>query len=145
MATTNVDYQNTLFKTASLPRHAGEPTFDVICNLHNILKTNAADVHTSLGGGNHGYLGLVISDAAYALLSPAPFVRPAHPGILVIPAGTAQHAATTLKETHKEALRLFLECKNVEKVLQQQLSEALDPVYLQALRDSNTNAINLPI
>ena len=50
MARTNMDYRNTLFKTARLSCHTGEPTLNVICNLHNILKTNAANMHTSLGG-----------------------------------------------------------------------------------------------
>ena len=97
---------------------------------------------TSLGGANHGYLGLLIFDAAYALISNQPFVRPVYPGILVIPVGTPAHMSTTLREQHREALRLFMECKNVEKALQQQLTEAIDPVYLNALRDANTNAIN---
>lgn len=50
-----------------------------------------------------------------------------------------------MKEVHKEALQLFLDCKNVGKALQQQLSEAFDPIYLEALQDSMANAINIPI
>ena len=145
MGTSNVDYRNTLFETSTLPKHTGEPNFEIIRNLHNLLKTNAADVLTSLGGANHGYLGLLLSDAAYALVSAAPFLRPLHPGILVIPQGTTAHMAATLRDQHKEALRLFLECKNVEKALQQQLTESINTIYLDALRDANTNALNLPI
>ena len=145
MAPYNVDYRQTLFETTTLPKHTGEPTFEILRNLHNLLKTNSSDVLTSLGGGNHGYLGLLLSDARYALVSPAPFIRPIHPGILVIPPATTQHMASTLRDQHKEALRLFIECKNVEKALQQQLSEAIDNIYLDALRDANTNALNIPI
>ena len=145
MAPSTVNYRNTLFEHTPLPKHTGEPTFEIIRTLHNLLKTNSSDVLTSLGGANHGYLGLLLSDASYALVSPAPFIRPLHPGILVIPDGTTLHMTTTLRDQHKEALRLFLECKNVEKALQQQLSEAIDNIYLDALRDANTNALNVPI
>ena len=145
MGITRVDYRSTLFETQSLPKHTGEPTSNIIRGLHNTLKTNANDVMVSLGGTNHRYLGLLLSDAAYALIPNQPFVHPAHSGILVIPVGSTNHMFTILREQHKEAPLLFIEYRNVEKAPQQQLTKAIDPVYLDALRDANTNAINLPI
>ena len=53
--------------------------------------------------------------------------------------------AATLRYQHKEALQLFLECKNVKKALQQQLTESIDTIYLDALCDADMNALNLPI
>ena len=70
MGTSNVDYCHTLYETATLPKHTGEPNFEIIQSLHSLLNTNASDVLTSLGGANHGYLGLLLSDAAYALFLP---------------------------------------------------------------------------
>ena len=142
---TVVEYRNTLFETATLPSHAGEPTFESIKRSHNILKANAQDVQCFLGGANHGYLGLLLSDASYALISATPFVRPAHPGVLVVPPGTTAHMSTNMRISHEEALRVFKECKGVEKALLQQFLEVYDNIYLDALRDANTNAINLPI
>ena len=51
----------------------------------------------------------------------------------------------TLKDAHKEALRVFRECQGVEAAFQQMLVEACEPIYLEVLRDATTNAINLPI
>ena len=140
---TTPDYRNSHFEKSHLPVHAGEPTFNVIRTWHNILKANSSKVHTSLFGGNHGYLALLLSDLAYALISPAPILRPAHPGILVIPPGTLLHVANTMKDTHKEHLRLFREYQAVEAAFQQMLIEAIDDVYLEAIRDANTNSINM--
>ena len=102
-------------------------------------------VHTSLFRGQHGYLALLLSATAYALISPAAINRPAHPGALIIPVHTTQHMARTMSEAHKEDLRIFRECQGVEAALQQHLVEAIDPIYLEAMRDANTNAIDLPI
>ena len=140
---TTPDYRNSHFEKSHLPVHTGEPTFDVIRTWHNILKANSTKVHTNLFGGNHGYLALLLSDAAYALISPAAIARPAHPGILVIPPGTLLHVANTMKDTHKEHLRLFREYQAVEAAFQQMLIEAIDDVYLEAIRDATTNSINM--
>ena len=145
MAAATPDYRNTLFETSTLPVHSGEPDFYIIQKWHNLLKANAMQVHTSLFGGQHGYLALLLSATAYALISPAAVVRPVHPGILVIPVHTTQHMARTMSEANKEDLRVFRECQGVEAALQQMLVLAIDPIYLEAIRDINTNAIGLPI
>ena len=38
----------------------GEPTYATLKTLKDQLKANAASVPTTLGGGNHGYLGLIL-------------------------------------------------------------------------------------
>ena len=113
MAEATPDYRNTLFETPTLPVHAGEPDFNIIRKWHNLMKANTMKVHTSLFGGQHGYLALLLSAAAYALISPAAINRPAHPGALVIPVHTTQHMARTMQDTHKEDLRIFRECINI--------------------------------
>ena len=145
MAAATPDYRNTLFETSNLPVHAEEPDYTIIRDWHNILKSNAMKVHTRLFGGQHGYLALLLSPAAYALIFAANVVRPVHPGALLIPLGATQHIIRTMQAINKEDLRLFRECQGVEAALQQQLIEAVDPMYLEALRDATTNAINLPI
>ena len=53
------DYRKTLFETATLPVHSGEPDYTIIREWHNILKANSMEVHTRLFGGHHGYLALL--------------------------------------------------------------------------------------
>jgi hypothetical protein len=50
--------------------------------------------------------------------------------------------ATTLKEAHQEATRLFREIQGVEAALIQQIIKAVDPAYLLALRDRISNSLN---
>ena len=64
------NYRDTSFEYADLSHIHGEPTYDSLTILFNQLKANARSVRTSLGGGNHGYLGLLLSPAQYATIAP---------------------------------------------------------------------------
>ena len=68
----------------------GTPTYKAFNRLKVELRANASSVETDLGGGNHGYLRLVLSDAEYANISPTPFVVPAYPAQLNISANATQ-------------------------------------------------------
>ena len=103
----DVNYKDNFFEKAELTKIIGEPTYDTLQTLLRELKANARSVHSNLGGGTYGHLGLVISPTTYAILSTTPFVRPTHPGTLIIPPGSTQHAARTLRELHEEALHEF--------------------------------------
>lgn len=116
----------------------GEPTFQSLKLLSRELKTNARSVHSNLGGGSHGHLGIVLTPAQYALISATPFVVPAYPDPLVVPAGTVRNAADELIRNHKEALRLFREVLGVTNALKQQISKAVDSTYLDAIRSTET-------
>ena len=64
---------------------------------------------------------------------------------MVIPPGAAQHEATCLRADHKESIRLFRETINVEKALIKQVVAALEPQYLKRLRNTTSNAIDIPL
>ena len=117
----------------------------MLLSVLNELKANAQTVHSTLGGGAHGYLGLLVSAPQYALISATPFVMPVYPPPLVLPAGATIHLIQTLQQQHRDNVRVFRECKAVESALKQQLVQALDKVYLEGLRDSTTNAITRPL
>ena len=108
-------------------------------------ESQGMKVHTRLFGEQHGYFALLVSAAVYAHISPVAIVQPVHPGAVIIPAGATQHIIRTIQDRHKEELRLFREYQGVEAAFQQQLVEAVDPMYLKALRDATTNSIGLPI
>ena len=144
-STSFIDYRNTAFEIANLTKIHGEPTFESIRKLHREVNINAQCVHSDLGGGAHGHLGLVLSPQEYALHSNAAYRRPTHPGPLVIPAGTTQHMAGTMREQHRERLRVFREVQGVDQALRQQIATAIEPTYLEALRDPATGRISLPV
>ena len=145
--TTNIDYANLYFKYPVPTPINGEPTNKTLKRLKQELRANASSVETDLGGGNHGYLGLYLSDAEYGRILPTPtrFVAPAWPGQLVIdPAATAVEAVHA-KEAHHEQMRIFRECKNVEKFLLRHTQTALEYKYIEPLINEDTGLIELDL
>ena len=141
---TNINYVETYFQIKDLQKIHGEPNFETLKILRNQIKANAGSVATQLGGGTLGYLGLLLSVAEYARAAPGtPFVRPPNPGVLVIPPGTAQHAAVRMREDHTERLRLFRECLDVEQALIKQVLEAIDDKYTKFLRNRLTQRVDM--
>ena len=139
------DYASTYFEFPTLDKIHGEPTYNTLKTLKKQLKANGMSVLSDLGGGQFGHLGLVLSPAEYALISNVPYVRPQHPGPLIIPAGTAHHEAVRLRADQDEHIRVFRETLQVERALIKQIVAAVDPEYLRELRDELTNTIILPV
>jgi hypothetical protein len=138
MSTPNTNYRENVFRHQDLTRIHGEPDFSSLKVITREIKANAKSVHSTLGGAVHGHLGLVVSPAQYALISPTPFERVPFPEPLDLPAGTTQVAAALLTRNHTEQIRLFREVLGVENALKQQLIKAVEPNYLDALRDPVT-------
>ena len=66
MQNNNIDYANTYFRYRNPTKIIGEPTYKTLKKLKLELRANASSVDSNLGGGNHGYLGLVLTNAEYA-------------------------------------------------------------------------------
>ena len=115
--TTVPNYRDTLFKYLDLKSIRGEPTYESLHILTNQLKANARSVHTTLGGGQNGHLGLVLAPEQYVILSPTPYTRQPRPPLLVIPAYQLPHVVQTEQARHNEALSLFNKCNNVKQAL----------------------------
>ena len=170
------------FEYKELTKVIGEPTLDSILLLHRQVKRNAQSIPTTLGGGQLGYLALVIASEKYDSIPNAePFVRPEDPGsfTLQIPARSTTSTITprrstrtstrntqgtttgtdlvpveqnaqvisaaevaTQKATHEEALKRYYECQAVEQALRTQIIESIEPEYLDALRNVDTDMIN---
>ena len=81
----------------------GEPTYTTLKTLKDLLKANAVSVPTTLGGRNHGYLGLILSPATYATISPTAFIKPAYLGQHpAIPGGTSAANTSAIIRRHTE-------------------------------------------
>ena len=84
------------------------------------LFANAAVIPTTLGGGQHGHLGLIIQPALYETLSETPFMIPADLGNLPTfnpnLSYTAANRVTIISE-HKEQRRLYDTITNVDLAL----------------------------
>ena len=76
---TNDDYAATHFKYSTPTPINGDPTNKSVKRLKTELRANGSSVNTDLGGRDHGYLGLILSDVEYSRITPTPtpFVAPA--------------------------------------------------------------------
>ena len=63
----SVNYKDSYFEHMVLTIIRREPTYDTLHHLKNELKANVISVPTTLGGGNHGYLGMFLTQAEYPL------------------------------------------------------------------------------
>ena len=147
MSATNIDYANIYFEYPELTKIHGAPNYPTLRIIHDKMKANAHSVECNLGGGGHGHYGLVVDPTEYAMVpGTIPYIRPVHPGPLIIPTGTPQILATGLRADHKELVRLFREVNDVEQRIIKQIVQSIDHTYLKTLRDSNTNTItcNIP-
>ena len=70
--TNTTDYAVSYLKYPTLTPINGEPTNKSLKRLNTKLRANAISVDTNLGGGDHGYLGLVLTDAEYVRIKPTP-------------------------------------------------------------------------
>ena len=117
----------------------GAPNYERLKTLKDQLKANAASIPTTLGGGNHGYLGLILSSAAYTTIAATQFFEPN------LPAGTSAANTSTIIRCHTEALCQWREFKNVNTTLKNQLLSALDDIYVRALKDRHVGYTNQSI
>ena len=113
--------------------------------MQKLLKANATSVHSDLGGSQFGHLGLVIDDTTYHNLTGTDCVCPIHPGILLIPQGTAHHEAVRLREEHNENIRLFCETIDVNNALVKQIINIIDADYIKELQNEIISKITKTI
>ena len=95
-----IDYATSFFKYKTPTPIHGAPTNKTLKRLKAELRANASSVESELGGGDHGYLGLVLTNMEYASIqpTPTPFLAPVYPAALNIVAGTDPVVALSMKE-----------------------------------------------
>ena len=139
------DYKNTHFDYPELSKIVGEPTLGALLTLRNQIKANSQSVETTLGGGAHGHLGLVLSEVVYdAIEGTSPYQRPRLPTLNIQPTDT-QYRIAQQRHQYAEDMELYREVQKMERTIIQQIVAAIEPKYLRALRDRGTNKINKTI
>ena len=142
MSTSSVNYKDSYLEHPFLTTIRREHTYENLHHLKNKLKANVSSVRTTLGGGNHGYLGIILTHADYFRITPTnPFTRPPNPGILVPnPIGTAAQIAS-VENNHRLTKQIYLETLLLKITFTQQIIEAIYTKYLAALRIPITRKI----
>jgi hypothetical protein len=80
------------FPQPVLPIVQGEPDYQTIHTTRKSLQANSRAIDTHLGGGTLGYLGLIISDTSYAMITPKTDTGPT---LWIIPQAPGRAPANT--------------------------------------------------
>jgi hypothetical protein len=130
---------DTYFQHKVLTKIHGQPSYESLQNVSTELKANASSVPSILGGGQHGHLGLLLSDARYATLPHSiPWATPGNPGLFVPPdAGTGPQIEAA-RDVWRGLKQVFELCQATDKALIAQLVQAIDPIYLRAMLNRAT-------
>ena len=115
------------------PQHEPTPTSARL--LRRELYANARSVPTTLGGGDHGHLGLVMGEEAYAELSNGgvTYDFPDKPNVPRYAEGVAQRERQ--KAEYIQALEEYHDARDVQNQLKAQLMQAIPDTYREALAD----------
>ena len=115
------------------------PTAVNVRQLKKEMIQCAMAVPTTLGGGAHGHLGMILPAAEYAALNPAPgdvFDRPDDPPDALDFAGNASRATIALAQQEYNAeLQAYTMCNKVDLALKIRILKAVPKIYLLALCD----------
>ena len=138
-----INYREVYFRHGNLTKIEGNPTYENIQQLYKEVKANAASVPSTLGGGNHGHLGLVQDNTTYARISPnAAYIRPTLPAALPPPvAGMTQHQLAERQRLYDRDVATFHEVTHIERTLLNQIGEALNDTVLAAKINDDTGVV----
>ena len=108
---------DTLFDWSNLTPIRDEPTFKTIHKLRNKTKAYAKSDYSNVGGGSHGHLSVVLTDAKYSLILNILFVYRTHLGLLFITYWTTAHTNSNMSIMDTKEVCLFSEVTGVEQAL----------------------------
>ena len=100
-------FRSDYFTYETLKPIIGRPDYISLHHLKKQIKANAQSVSSTLGGGNNGLLGLVLTDAEYAQVSQIAFVREPYPGALVFPNGTTSIQSKMLEDAYRKRMKIM--------------------------------------
>ena len=111
------------------------PTPQAIRLLSRECYANVRVVDTSLGGGIHGHLGLLMPDAQYAIAAPGTaYALPNRPAVPVY-TGMSSIQRDTAKDAYKEQQRIYNEAHSMHNQIKKLLIAAIPKIYIDVLAD----------
>ena len=142
----STDSTKDAFPYPTIHKVPGRPNYDTIAAVHTKLKANAASVHSTLGGGAHGLLGLALQPGTYTVLTGQMFIPPQNPGPSAnIPAGLTGPQISERVREHEAQLKIWKQYNQVEQALKQQLISVFDDIYLTSISNRHTGFASLSL
>jgi hypothetical protein len=132
-----------------LPTVQGEPDYQTIHATRKFLQSNSRGIDTHLGGGTLGNLGLIISDASYAMIAattaeePALWVTPNAPGRAPATTDGTEAQISAARYIWEEDVQTYRTCTSVQQALKKQIISVFEPMYLEILNDNMVGYANI--
>jgi hypothetical protein len=132
-----------------LPSFQVEPYYQTIHATRKFLEANSRAINTHLGGGTLGHLGLIVSDASFAMISPTTDAGPTRwtgPQALGrAPANTDETSAQISAARHiwEEDVQTYRTCTSVQQALKKKIISVFEPMYLEILNDNMVGYANI--
>jgi hypothetical protein len=132
-----------------LPTVQGEPDYERIHAIRKSLQANSRAIDTHLGGGTLGQLGLIVSDASYAMIAPETealptlWISPQTSGRA--PSNTDGKAAHISAARHiwEEDVQTYYTYTSVQQALKKQIISVFETMYLDVLNDNMVSFANI--
>jgi hypothetical protein len=119
-----------------LPTVEGELDYQTIHTTRKFLQANSRAINTHLGRGTLGHLGLIISDASYAMIAPPTAEEPTFwetPNAPGRAPATTDGTAAQISATHhvwEEDVKTYRTCTSIQQALKKQIISVFEPMYL---------------
>jgi hypothetical protein len=102
-----------------------------------------------LGGGTLGHLGLIVSDASYAIIAPATaagptlWTTPQSPGWAPASTDTTAAQISAARHVWEEDVHTYRTYTSVQQALKKQIISVFEPMYLDILNDNMVGFANI--
>ena len=109
-----------------------------------LLYGNVASLPTTLVGGQHRHIGIIMTLQLYTTLANTPYQSPPDPGIIPTHAiGASAEIRQTNFLVHKEERRIYEKHQTMEDALKSIIIDAVDEVYISKLRNKYTSYLGI--
>jgi hypothetical protein len=132
-----------------LPTVQGEPDYQTIHAIRKLLQANSRATDTHLGGGTLGHLGLIVSDASYAMVAPATdssttlWVRSTAPGRDPVNTDCTAAQISAARHIWEEEVQTYRTYTYVQQALKKKIINIFEPMYLDVLNDDTVGFVNI--
>ena len=123
----------------------GQPTSHDLTNLEREIISILANIPTTLGGGNHGHVGVIMNPTEYNTMTEGTdFVNPVNPGIYPVnlALNAAAGARARAEAEHRELINQFETFEGVRLGTKDLILEAVDNEYLNEIEHDTLGFLN---
>jgi hypothetical protein len=130
------------FPHSTLPVVTGEPTFEDLKIIRQLLNANAMSVSSYAGGGQHGHLGLIMTITEYFAITTGVFLPPENPGpAATIVAGMMGVHIAEMGRLHTAVTRTYRTYNNVDQAFKKMIIDAFEDTLMRFLKKPTVTQI----